>query len=74
MKIFTVLTIAALHQGIYATISNYLGGELRYMDAGETRPKALKLGHRGHRVTNSHVIHYHFGYRYARAALGGADL
>jgi hypothetical protein len=29
------LTIAALHQGNYATISNYLERELRYMDAGE---------------------------------------
>lgn len=27
--------IAALHQENYATILNYLGGELRYMDAGE---------------------------------------
>ena len=34
-QIFTLLTIAALHQGIYATIPNYLEGELRYMDAGE---------------------------------------
>jgi hypothetical protein len=31
----TQLTIAALHQGNYATISNYLERELRYMDAGE---------------------------------------
>jgi hypothetical protein len=29
------LTIAALHQENYATISNYLERELRYMDAGE---------------------------------------
>jgi hypothetical protein len=29
------LTIAALHQGNYATILNYLETELRYMDAGE---------------------------------------
>jgi hypothetical protein len=29
------LTIAALHQGNYATIHNYLERELRYMDAGE---------------------------------------
>ena len=29
------LTIAALRQGNYATISNYLERELRYMDAGE---------------------------------------
>jgi hypothetical protein len=28
-------TIAALHQGNYATIANYLERELRYMDAGE---------------------------------------
>lgn len=27
--------IAALHQGNYATIPNYLERELRYMDAGE---------------------------------------
>jgi hypothetical protein len=27
--------IAALHQGIYATIPNYLERELRYMEAGE---------------------------------------
>jgi hypothetical protein len=26
---------AALHQGNYATIANYLERELRYMDAGE---------------------------------------
>jgi hypothetical protein len=31
----TLLTIAALHQGNYATIYNYLERELRYMDAGE---------------------------------------
>src|SRR5476651_890743 len=68
------LTIAALHQGNYATISNYLERELRYMDAGERGPKAPKLGHRGRRVTNSHVIHYDFGHRYAHTALGGADL
>jgi hypothetical protein len=47
VKIFTLLTIAALHQGIYATISNYLEWELRYMDAGERGPKAPKLGHQG---------------------------
>jgi hypothetical protein len=47
VKIFTLLTIAALHQGIYATISNYLVWELRYMDAGERGPKAPKLGHKG---------------------------
>jgi hypothetical protein len=29
------LTIAAMHQGNYATIANYLERELRYMDAGE---------------------------------------
>jgi hypothetical protein len=28
-------TFAALHQGNYATIANYLERELRYMDAGE---------------------------------------
>jgi hypothetical protein len=39
--------IAALHQGNYATFANYLVMELRYMDAGERGPKALKLGHRG---------------------------
>jgi hypothetical protein len=33
--------IAALHQGNYATIPNYLNRELRYMDAGEQGPKAL---------------------------------
>jgi hypothetical protein len=27
--------IAALHQGNYATIANYLYPELRYMDAGD---------------------------------------
>jgi hypothetical protein len=32
---FGVLTIAAMHQGNYATIANYLERELRYMDAGE---------------------------------------
>jgi hypothetical protein len=42
-----VLTFAALHQGNYATIPNYLEGELRYMDAGERGPKAPKLGHQG---------------------------
>jgi hypothetical protein len=30
-----LMTIAALHQGNYATIANYLERELRYMDAGE---------------------------------------
>ena len=34
-KIFNPLTIAATHQGNYATIPNYLERELRYMDAGE---------------------------------------
>src|SRR4030081_3898191 len=33
------MTIAALHQGNYATIPNYLESELRYMDAGERGPK-----------------------------------
>jgi hypothetical protein len=30
-----LVRIAALHQGNYATIANYLERELRYMDAGE---------------------------------------
>jgi hypothetical protein len=34
-QVFCLLTIAALHQGNYATIHNYLERELRYMDAGE---------------------------------------
>jgi hypothetical protein len=34
-KVLSLLTIAALHQGNYATIPNYLEGELRYMEAGE---------------------------------------
>jgi hypothetical protein len=67
-------TFAAMHQGNYATIANYLESELRYMDAGERGSKALKLGPQGDRVTNSHVIHYDFGHRYALTALGGADL
>jgi hypothetical protein len=46
-KIFTLLTIAALHQGIYATIPNYLEEELRYMDAGERGSKAPKLSRQG---------------------------
>ncbi len=46
-KIFTLLAVAALHQGNYATIPNYLGRELRYMDAGERGSKAPKLGHQG---------------------------
>jgi hypothetical protein len=33
------VTIAALHQGNYATISNYLERELRYMDAGDEAQK-----------------------------------
>src|SRR6202048_3646731 len=41
---------------------------------GNEGPKAPKLGQRGHRVTNSHVIHHDFGHRYASAALGGTDL
>jgi hypothetical protein len=73
-KIFTLPANAALHQEIYATIPNYLLWELRYMDAGEQGPKAPKLGHRGRRVTNSHVIHYHFGHRDARTAIDGTDL
>jgi hypothetical protein len=32
---FYLHAIVALHQGNYATIPNYLRGELRYMDAGE---------------------------------------
>jgi hypothetical protein len=31
----SLLRFAALHQVNYATIDNYLKGELRYMDAGE---------------------------------------
>jgi hypothetical protein len=31
----SLLRFAALRQGNYATIDNYLKGELRYMDAGE---------------------------------------
>jgi hypothetical protein len=34
IRIFTG-TIAASHQGNYATFANYLERELRYMDAGE---------------------------------------
>lgn len=34
-KVLSLLMIAALHQGNYATIPNYLEGELRYMEAGE---------------------------------------
>src|SRR5215469_11113469 len=48
--------------------------ELRYMVAGERGPKAPELGHRGHRVTNSHVIDHDFGHRNASAALGGTNL
>jgi len=33
-----------MHQGIYATILNYLERELRYMDAGELRPKSANAG------------------------------
>jgi hypothetical protein len=69
-----LVTIAALHQGNYATIPNYLEKELRYMDAGERGPKAPELGQKRRRVTNSHVIYYCFGHRYAFAALDGADL
>jgi predicted RNA polymerase sigma factor len=39
--------VAALHQGNYAAIPNYLERELRYMDAGERGSKAPMLGHRG---------------------------
>ena len=38
--------IDAPHQGNYATIHNYLEMELRYMDAGETRPKSANAGQR----------------------------
>jgi hypothetical protein len=34
-KIFTLAVIVASQQENYATIANYLGIELRYMDAGE---------------------------------------
>jgi hypothetical protein len=44
---FYLATNVALHQANYATISNYLELELRYMDAGERGPKAPKLGHKG---------------------------
>ena len=43
---FHLVTIAALHQGNYATIPNYLEGELRYMDAGEEAQSA-KAGPKG---------------------------
>jgi len=39
-------TIAALHQGNYATIPNYLETYLRYMDAGD-EAQERQLGHRG---------------------------
>jgi hypothetical protein len=39
--------IVALHQANYATISNYLELELRYMDAGERGSKAPKAGPQG---------------------------
>jgi hypothetical protein len=67
-------SIAAAHQGIYATILNYPERELRYMDAGERGPKAPTLGHLGRRVTNSHVINHDVDHRYAVAALDGANL
>src|SRR5260221_2194110 len=38
------------------------------------RPKAPPLGHKGRRVTNSHVIHYYFGDRHALTALDRKDL
>jgi hypothetical protein len=38
------------------------------------RPESANAGPKGRRVTNSHVIHYDFGHRYAHAALDGADL
>jgi hypothetical protein len=41
-RVFTLLANAALHQGNYATIPNYLPAELRYRDAGETRLKSAK--------------------------------
>jgi hypothetical protein len=34
-KILALFPNAAMRQGNYATIANYLGIELRYMDAGE---------------------------------------
>lgn len=37
---------AALHQGNYATIPNYLERYLRYMDAGD-EAQERQLGHRG---------------------------
>jgi hypothetical protein len=43
---FHLVTIAALHQGNYATIPNYLERELRYMDAGEEAQSA-KAGPKG---------------------------
>jgi hypothetical protein len=36
-KVFTFVAITAPHQANYATISNYLAMELRYMEAGEER-------------------------------------
>jgi hypothetical protein len=39
--------LAALHQENWATIDNYLEMELRYMDAGERRPKSAKAGPEG---------------------------
>ena len=63
-----------MHQGNYATILNYPVMELRYMDAGERGPKAPKLGHKGRRVTNSHVINHDVDYRYAHPALGGTNM
>jgi hypothetical protein len=47
LKSLPPLTIAAMHQGNYATIPNYLERELRYMDAGERGSKAPTLGHKG---------------------------
>ena len=37
---FYLPAIAALHQGNYATIPDYVQRELRYMEAGEEAPSA----------------------------------
>jgi hypothetical protein len=65
--------IVAAHQGIYATILNYLEMELRYMDAGKRGPKAPTLGHRGTPGHHSHVSYHDIDHRHALAALGGTD-
>src|ERR1051325_5864125 len=66
--------VCCIASGNYATITNYLPAELRYMKAGERGPKSAKAGPEGHRVTNRHVIDYNFGARPGCAALGGTDL